>query len=150
MSARYPLVRNLSAWSTRSGVRKRPSRPGSSPSLARISLTCGASVRSSFLGDMTFTAARFDFIGSNLKDVSGSLGDADPVELRPLARKSVAPAPLQPPANLDGQVFRRGDREQERYHFVIQVAAVEGMEDADRKSTLLNSSHAHISYAVFC
>lgn len=32
MSAPYPLVRNLSAFSTRSGVRTRPSRSGSSPS----------------------------------------------------------------------------------------------------------------------
>lgn len=32
MSAPYPLVRNFSAFSTRSGVRARPSRSGSSPS----------------------------------------------------------------------------------------------------------------------
>src|ERR1700733_8138317 len=32
MFAAYPLVRNLSAFATRSGVRARPSRSGSSPS----------------------------------------------------------------------------------------------------------------------
>src|SRR5918995_6158100 len=32
MSALYPLVRNLSAFSTRNGVRTNPSRVGSSPS----------------------------------------------------------------------------------------------------------------------
>src|SRR5919201_6731609 len=31
MSARYPLVRNLYAFSTRAGVSSSPSRPGSSP-----------------------------------------------------------------------------------------------------------------------
>src|SRR3712207_8340773 len=30
------------------------------------------------------------------------------------------------------------------------LVAVEGAEEADRKSTRLNSSHANISYAVFC
>src|SRR5688500_13988123 len=34
MSAAYPLVRNFSAFSTRSGVRASPSRAGSSPSSA--------------------------------------------------------------------------------------------------------------------
>src|SRR5262245_6049449 len=34
MSARYPLVRNVSAFSTRVGVLSSPSRPGSSPSSA--------------------------------------------------------------------------------------------------------------------
>src|SRR5918996_871682 len=34
MSAEYPLVRNLSAFSTRSGVRTSPSRSGSSPNSA--------------------------------------------------------------------------------------------------------------------
>src|ERR1035438_1960867 len=130
MSARYPLVRNLSALSTRSGVRKRPSRAGSSPSLARISRICGTMVCSSCLGDITFTVAGFDFIGFNLKDVAGSLGDADPLELGPLARKSGTPAALEPTANLDGQVLRRRDRVRERLHFGVQVAAVEGLEDA--------------------
>src|ERR1035441_8234224 len=165
MSARYPLVRNLSALSTRSGVRKRPSRAGSSTSLARISRICGTMVCSSRLGDITFTVGGFDFIGSNLKNVAASLGDADPIELGPLARKSGAPAALQPAANLDGQVLRRRDRVRERLHFGVQVAAVEGLEDAphhdlierrrvhgaarhgDRKSTRLNSSHLGISYA---
>src|SRR5438067_1739186 len=40
MSAAYPLVRNLSAFSTRRGVSIRPSRDGSSPSSARMFLTC--------------------------------------------------------------------------------------------------------------
>src|SRR3712207_7044893 len=35
-----------------------------------------------------------------------------------------------------------------RVHAVIELAALEDL--ADRKSTRLNSSHANISYAVFC
>src|SRR3712207_8404608 len=35
-------------------------------------------------------------------------------------------------------------------HGRVQVAAVVGDQDQDRKSTRLNSSHANISYAVFC
>src|SRR3712207_6928119 len=31
-----------------------------------------------------------------------------------------------------------------------QGAAADGVDDSDRKSTRLNSSHANISYAVFC
>src|SRR5687768_4042954 len=40
MSTAYPLVRNLSDFSTRRGVAARPSRSGFSPSSARIWRTC--------------------------------------------------------------------------------------------------------------
>src|SRR3712207_7968882 len=35
-------------------------------------------------------------------------------------------------------------------HVMALAAAADGETDADRKSTRLNSSHANISYAVFC
>src|SRR3712207_7939695 len=41
--------------------------------------------------------------------------------------------------------------EAERIPEVVEPSAAEGREDLrDRKSTRLNSSHANISYAVFC
>src|SRR3712207_8732709 len=61
----------------------------------------------------------------------------------------------QPGAALDAVVARAvGDRD--RHGHVgpdrDQVGAVVGVDDdgGDRKSTRLNSSHANISYAVFC
>src|SRR3712207_8364061 len=37
-----------------------------------------------------------------------------------------------------------------RYHIVRGSLDTAGVKDRDRKSTRLNSSHANISYAVFC
>src|SRR3712207_6894139 len=42
-------------------------------------------------------------------------------------------------------IAMRGDSHEE--HFVLGDVRIEGL---DRKSTRLNSSHANISYAVFC
>src|SRR3712207_7808218 len=55
------------------------------------------------------------------------------------------PAP-EPPAPQVEEGDRRGDRPRRR------VAAGQSLDnlDLDRKSTRLNSSHANISYAVFC
>src|SRR5258707_11402439 len=39
---------------------------------------------------------------------------------------------------------------EDRRHFERELAGVDFVERADRKSTRLNSSHANISYAVFC
>src|SRR3712207_7238146 len=56
----------------------------------------------------------------------------------------------------DRPVGRRGDPERRRDVAVDPVGAAVGedpgrlVEDRDRKSTRLNSSHANISYAVFC
>src|SRR3712207_7130534 len=38
--------------------------------------------------------------------------------------------------------FDRGDR--------VEISGRDGLDASDRKSTRLNSSHANISYAVFC
>src|SRR3712207_7533191 len=35
-------------------------------------------------------------------------------------------------------------------HARVEPLAIEGFREGDRKSTRLNSSHANISYAVFC
>src|SRR3712207_7716884 len=37
-----------------------------------------------------------------------------------------------------------------QFDLVVEVAREGGVGDGDRKSTRLNSSHANISYAVFC
>src|SRR3712207_7631414 len=37
-----------------------------------------------------------------------------------------------------------------RYGFIIDKDTKEKLDEVDRKSTRLNSSHANISYAVFC
>src|ERR1039458_7641456 len=95
-----------SALSTRSGVCNSPSRRGSSPNRIRTSLMSGAMLGSSGFGCITFTTALFDFIGPNLKDVPRRFGDADLLQLRPLARKRLFPMRLQTPADLDPQVLR--------------------------------------------
>src|SRR3712207_7481646 len=41
-------------------------------------------------------------------------------------------------------------REHDVLHHIGEVAGVIGVAIVDRKSTRLNSSHANISYAVFC
>src|SRR3712207_7532489 len=60
-----------------------------------------------------------------------------------------------PPEGGDGVVVRVlvGGDEAERHRIVgrpLQLAAGEHAGGIDRKSTRLNSSHANISYAVFC
>src|SRR3712207_7922484 len=67
------------------------------------------------------------------------------VDRRVRARGPAADDPERAPAaraaQLDGRVARQAPRRQRQVH---RAAA------ADRKSTRLNSSHANISYAVFC
>src|SRR3712207_8785125 len=53
----------------------------------------------------------------------------------------------------DGSAYEDGlyDRERQvRQDGAKQAAGVHEQEEGDRKSTRLNSSHANISYAVFC
>src|SRR3712207_8152857 len=53
----------------------------------------------------------------------------------------------------DGAEIRREEEERHRAHGERRLPVREAGEDrrsADRKSTRLNSSHANISYAVFC
>src|SRR5256885_11208282 len=45
---------------------------------------------------------------------------------------------------------RRAYRQKDRVHAKIDVMSLAGLNDRDRKSTRLNSSHLVISYAVFC
>src|SRR3712207_7422489 len=61
------------------------------------------------------------------------------------AAASVAGATSLGGAPLGGTAGRRGAPGAER-----QAVPVSGMRSRDRKSTRLNSSHANISYAVFC
>src|SRR3712207_6967920 len=49
-----------------------------------------------------------------------------------------------------GRMLHGGQPPAHGVHQRPPVAAQHGREDEDRKSTRLNSSHANISYAVFC
>src|SRR3712207_7929247 len=65
------------------------------------------------------------------------------------------PAVLHPVAVGDGDDGDHGDREEDAGDARDLRAAQDGEDDrervqVDRKSTRLNSSHANISYAVFC
>src|SRR6185436_20501500 len=95
-----------SALSTRSGVRTRPSRRGSSPMLANNSLTRGAMLPSPCFACITFTTALLDFIGLDFKDVPRGFRDANLFQLRPLAGEHGAPLQLHAPADLESQVLR--------------------------------------------
>src|SRR3712207_8385969 len=59
------------------------------------------------------------------------------------------------PARLDGRGREPGAGQPLAYHYIralerrVDIALAEGRIE-DRKSTRLNSSHANISYAVFC
>src|SRR5258707_6129686 len=46
--------------------------------------------------------------------------------------------------------FVRGQRKHHDFRLVLRPTGGEGGNHGDRKSTRLNSSHANISYAVFC
>src|SRR3712207_7688326 len=61
-------------------------------------------------------------------------------------RAGTAPDELRPPHR------GRGSREERAGSLPLLATACDGCPDAglDRKSTRLNSSHANISYAVFC
>src|SRR3712207_7774130 len=76
-------------------------------------------------GTPTPQAARFD---------EALLGGAHGVAVDSFGGDLLAPAPLQGLVNTDHQ----------------WAAGHEGLHEKDRKSTRLNSSHANISYAVFC
>src|ERR1700733_13291422 len=141
ISTLYPLVRNCNAFSTRSGVRCRPSRSGSSPSCSSISRTRGA-IGWSCLGRIIFTTALFDFIGSQLKDVPFRLGDANLLQLRPLAGEGRAPVALQPAADLHGQVLRCGHYVLKRIRIRIEIAVAERLQNFP-PDQIVKSRHIH-------
>src|SRR4029077_12402263 len=117
------------ALSTRSGVRSRPSRFGSSPRRPSNSSTRGAIDSSPFDGSIILTTALVDFIGSHFKDVPRGLADADLLQFRPLARKHLFPIPFQPAADLEAKIFRGRDHHRhatgKRGDFEVQVPVVE-------------------------
>src|SRR3712207_7476960 len=59
--------------------------------------------------------------------------------------RSITFALLEPLAEGERKRYRK---KRERHHRQVELALTEW--DQDRKSTRLNSSHANISYAVFC
>src|SRR3712207_6921282 len=67
---------------------------------------------------------------------AGALGRERRVRVRAAARADAVEA--------------RGVSSAARLGGLVAVAAVAGQGEQDRKSTRLNSSHANISYAVFC
>src|SRR3712207_7599489 len=75
---------------------------------------------------------------------------ASPMSLAPRrVRRSGAPGPAPINQTLPKlpPLFREGDRREVRR---LPPRRLGGVEHLDRKSTRLNSSHANISYAVFC
>src|SRR3712207_7530734 len=82
-----------------------------------------------------------------------SLHDALPIYLGlPYGFAShFAPAALEEAVALYRRSFRPSKQLQAPYVIAgVNVVAADTREQADRKSTRLNSSHANISYAVFC
>src|SRR6266498_2681569 len=125
----YPLVRKRRAFSTRSGVRRSPSRRGSSPSRTSTSANNGASPSSPpVLAGITFTTALFDLMGRYLKDVARSFGDAHFVQLRPGPGKRFRPVFPQPAEDLHAQVFRSRHQGEEALYFRVEVAVLERIE----------------------
>src|ERR1035437_8818336 len=95
------------ALSTRSGVRTRPSRFGSSPKRPSNSSISGAIDSFPAGGFIILTTALFDFIGSHFKDVPRGLADANLIQLRPIARKHLFPISFQPAADLQPEILGR-------------------------------------------
>src|ERR1043166_7308169 len=93
------------AFSTRSGVRCRPSRSGSSPSLMSTSRISGA-MESGALGAMTLTAALLDFMFRYFKDVASGFLDSYLLQLGPFPGKRRRPVLFQAPAYFQPQVLR--------------------------------------------
>src|ERR1700704_6437066 len=107
MSARYPLVRNSSAFATRPGVRCNPSLPGSSPSNGSISATRSSIERSRRLGAITNVLIAFALVAFiYFKDVPLGLGDANFFQLRPSAWKHAGPSLLQAIVNQQPEILR--------------------------------------------
>src|SRR3712207_7183000 len=75
----------------------------------------------------------------------------DALPIFALGRRAVEARPPPAPPTADGRAGALGQEGLERVFEAVSLgvdAAGEGAED--RKSTRLNSSHANISYAVFC
>src|SRR5205823_13015077 len=102
----YPLVRKRRAFSTRSGVRVRPSRSGSSTNSSMILRIRGAKEVSSIASAGIFTTRFCLAIGLRyFKDVARRLRDANFVEHGPRPWKCRVPAGLQPGVDLTRQIF---------------------------------------------
>src|SRR3712207_8919427 len=71
-----------------------------------------------------------------------------PLAAHPVCQGAEAPDDVERGAKLAGQV--EGPLLQAHRAFVVSPLVGHKPELADRKSTRLNSSHANISYAVFC
>src|SRR5579859_1615673 len=102
----YPLVRKRKAFSTRSGVRARPSRPGSSTSCPIILRIRGANELPSMSRAGIFTT-RFCLAIHlrHFKDVARRLGDANFIEHGPGAWKCRVPVCPQAGVDLARQVL---------------------------------------------
>src|SRR3712207_6984479 len=67
---------------------------------------------------------------------------------RALAHEPLIAPGVEDPGHVQRVVGEPGEQEIE--HAAGRVLAVDARVERDRKSTRLNSSHANISYAVFC
>src|SRR3712207_7751028 len=67
----------------------------------------------------------------------------------PFARRALSPVVRAAHTAADHGAFRRNQHDWRELR-AVERARPTGTEHRDRKSTRLNSSHANISYAVFC
>src|SRR5258708_21130420 len=129
MSVWYPLVRKRNAFSTRSGVRERPSRSGSSTSCSIIWRIRGANELSSTARAGILTT-RFCLAIDlrDLKDGAGRLGDANFIEHGPRPWKCRVPVGSQLGVNLTSQVFRSRHDLLKRWTLGVQILVIKRAE----------------------
>src|ERR1700704_6584343 len=125
MSARYPLVRNSSAFATRPGVRCNPSLPGSSPSNGSISATRSSIERSRRCGATTNVLIAFALVAFiHFKDVPLRLGDANFFQLRPSTWKHARPSLFQAIVDQQPEILRRRHETIERFDLFVQILMI--------------------------
>src|SRR3712207_8107614 len=101
---------------------------------------------------MLFTSTRYPADYGYIEETLG--GDGDPLDALVLLEEPTFPGCLITCRTIG--MFRMTDEAGPDEKLLCVVAGdprqahIRGIEDIDRKSTRLNSSHANISYAVFC
>src|SRR5215472_13266449 len=115
------------ALSTRSGVRSKPSREGSSPTAVSMCRTSGTIDTAGAFGVKTFTVALFFICNTclNFKDVAGRLQDAHSFQLWSRIGEHTWPRLAQPPIDHHAEVLGGGHQMLEFGDFFVQIAVIE-------------------------